>query len=80
MVRHNNNAFVTKGLRKANKKRSRLKNLFNKQRTYKNWVNYKKQWNHCVNFLRKTKNNYFTSLNIKENLRNKFLIRKFIAQ
>ena len=42
-----------------------MKNLFNKQRTHKNWVNYKIQQNHCVNLLRKTKKNYFTHLNIK---------------
>ena len=54
-----------KGLRKAIMKRSRLKNLFNKQRTHKNWVNYKMQQNHCVNLLRKTEKNYFTNLNIK---------------
>ena len=41
MLRHNNSAFVTKGLRKAIMKRSKLKNLFNKQRTHKNWVKYK---------------------------------------
>ena len=66
MLRHNNSAFVTKGLRKAIVERSRLKNLFNKQRTHKNWVNYKMQRSHRVNLLRKTKKNYFTNLNIKD--------------
>ena len=46
-------------------KRSRLKNLFNKQ-TLKNRVNYKMQRNHCVHLLRKTKKNYFTNLNMKD--------------
>ena len=46
ILRHNNSAFVTKGLRKAIMKRSRLKN---KQRSYENWVNYKIQRNRCVN-------------------------------
>ena len=49
ILRHNNSAFVTKGLRKAIMKRSRLKNLFNKQRTHENWVNYKMQENQSVN-------------------------------
>ena len=66
MLRHNNSAFVRKGLRKAIVKRSRLKNLFKKQRTHKNWVNYKMQRSHRVNLLRKTKKNYFTNLNIKD--------------
>ena len=46
-------------------KQSRLKNLFNKKRTHKNWVNCKIQQNHCVNLLRKAKKNYFTNLNIE---------------
>ena len=66
MLRQNNGAFVIKGLPKAITKRSRLKNLLNKQRTHENWVNYKMQRNQCVNLLRKTKKNYFTNLNIKD--------------
>ena len=54
-----------KMLRQAIMKRSRLKNLFNKQRTHENWVNCKMQQNHCVNLLKKTKKNHFTNLNIK---------------
>ena len=54
MLRHNNSAFVTKDLTKAIMKRPRLKNSFNKPKTYENWVNYKIQQNHCVNLLRKT--------------------------
>ena len=46
-------------------KQSRLKNLFNKQKTHENWVNYKMQQNHCVNLLRKSKKDYFTNLNKK---------------
>ena len=66
MLRHNNSAFVIKGLRKEIMKRSRLKNLFDKQRTHENWVNCKIKRNHCVNLLRKTKKTYFTNLNIKD--------------
>ena len=36
MLRQNNSAFVTRGLEKAIMKHSRLKNLFNKQRTHEN--------------------------------------------
>ena len=66
MFRHNNSAFVTKGLRKAIMKQLKLKNLFNKQRTQENWVNCKMQWNHCVNLLLKTKKNYFANVNVKD--------------
>ena len=48
MLRHNNSAFVIKGLRKAILKQSRLRNLFNKQKTHENWINYKMQRNHYV--------------------------------
>ena len=53
--RFNNNPFMTKQLRKAIMHRSRLKNVFNKNRTPKTWDSYKKQRNFCVNLLRKTK-------------------------
>ena len=42
VLRFNNNAFMTKSLRKAIMLRSRLKNNFNKQRSDENWDNYKK--------------------------------------
>ena len=35
-MRHNNSAFVTKGLRKATMKQLRLKNLFDKEKTREN--------------------------------------------
>ena len=66
MLRHNNSASVTKDLRKAIMKRSRLKNLFNNQRTHQNQVNYIMQLNRYVNLLRKTNQNYFTNLNKKD--------------
>ena len=66
MLRQNNRAFVTKVLRKTIKKQSKLKNLFNKQRTHENWVSYKMQWNHCANLLKKNKANYFTNLITKD--------------
>ena len=55
----NNNRFITKQLRKAIMRRSRLKNIYNKTRSPENWGNYKKQRNSCVDLLRKTKRSYF---------------------
>ena len=61
----NNNRFITKQLRKAIMRRSRLKNIYNKTRSPENWDNYKKQRNFCVDLLRKTKRSYFEQINIK---------------
>ena len=61
----NNNAFMTKSLRKAIMLRSRLKNNFNKQRYDENWDNYKKQKNFCVKLLRQTKEKYFSDINVR---------------
>ena len=66
ILRHNNNAFVTKELRKEIMLRSKLKSKFNKERNHINWCNYKCQRNRCLNILRKTKKEYFNSLNIKQ--------------
>ena len=66
VLRHNNNAFMTKELRKEIMLRSKLKNKFNKERNHINWCNYKRQRNHCLSILRKTKKEYFNSLNIKQ--------------
>ena len=51
--------------------RSKLKNKFNKERNHINWCNYKRQRNRCLSILRKTKKEYFTSLNIKQVSENK---------
>ena len=61
----NNNRFITKQLRKAIMRRSRLKNIYNKTRSPENWDNYKKQRNFCVDLLRKTKRSYFEQINVK---------------
>ena len=53
-LRHNNNPFMTKELRKAIMKRSQLKNGYNKNQNYENWHLYNKQRNYCVSLLRKT--------------------------
>ena len=64
-IRHNNNPFMTKELRKAIMKRSQLKNTYNKNHNYENWHLYKKQRNFCLNLLRKTKRNYFKNVKIQ---------------
>ena len=51
--------------------RSKLKNKYNKNRTRENWDSYKRQRNFCVSLLRKTKNDYFDDLNIKNIIGNK---------
>ena len=66
VLRHNNNAFMTKELWKEIMLRSKLKNKFNKERNHINWCNYERQRNHCLSILRKTKEEYFNSLNIKQ--------------
>ena len=65
ILRHNNNAFMTKELQKEIMLRSKLKYKFNKERNHINWCNYKRQRNHCLSFLRKTQKKYFNSLNMK---------------
>ena len=57
---------MTKELRKEIMLRSKLKHKFNKERNHINWCNYKRQFNHCLSILRKTKKEYLNSLNIKQ--------------
>ena len=65
-MRFNNNPCMSKAMRKAIMHKSKLKNIYNKCRTGDNWANYKKQRNICVNPLRKTKTEYFQTLNVKD--------------
>ena len=44
-LKHNNNPFMTKDLRKQIMLRSKLRNIFNKNRNYENWCTYKCQLN-----------------------------------
>ena len=46
-------------------RRSKLKNDYNKNRSYENWNSYKKQRNFCVKLLRKTKSEYYKNIDIK---------------
>ena len=50
-LRANNGPFMTKELRKANMKHTRLKNSFNEIQTNENWAAYKRQRNLCVKIL-----------------------------
>ena len=55
MIRASNHEFMTKALRKAIMKRSRLKNICLKNQNTTNWNIYKYQRNFCTNLLRKKK-------------------------
>ena len=50
---------------------SKLKYIFNKNKTHFNWQKYKHQQNFCLNLLRKTKKQYFAKLNVKDVADNK---------
>ena len=64
-IRANDGSFMTKELRKANMKRSRLKNRFNKCKTNENLIAFKKQRNFCVKLLRQSKQSYYSKLHPK---------------
>ena len=53
---------MTKELRKAHMKRTRLLNKYRKNRNEENKMAYKKQRNMCTKLLKKTKANYFRNL------------------
>ena len=61
ILRHDNNRFMTKELRNAIVLRSKLKNIFDKNKTHFNWQKYKHERNFYLNLLRKTKNNILTN-------------------
>ena len=54
---------MTKKLRKEVITKSSLLNRYNKNRSYENWLNYKKQ--RCTNILKKRKTDYFNKREIK---------------
>ena len=61
----NNSNFLTKNLRKAIMKRSKLRNKYLRERTNEAKSVYNKQRNLCVSILRKNKRDYFRDLNNK---------------
>ena len=64
-LRANHANFVTKQLRKAIMKRSKLRNDFLKDRNDASQSAYRKQRNLCVTLLRKAKKQYFSNLEPK---------------
>ena len=74
-LRHNN-TFMTKDLRKQIMVRSKLRNIFNKNRNFKNWCKYKCQRNLCLNLLRKTKKSFYKNLDEKRVSDNKVFWEK----
>ena len=64
-LRANNGKFVTKELRKAIMKRSRLKQKFMKTKSDISRIAYKKQRNICVALVKKSKRTYFANLDTK---------------
>ena len=62
-VRANESPFMTKELRKAVMLRSKLRNIFNKNKTDANNASYKKQRNVCTNLFRIAKSHYYSNLN-----------------
>ena len=57
---------MTKTLRKAIMKRSKLKNKFNKERNDKYWFSYKQQRNCCSSILTESKTRHFDKLSVKD--------------
>ena len=62
-IRANHNPFINKDLRKAIMKRSRLKNIFLRNKTTDPHNDYKIQRNLCRNLPRKAKRSYFNAIN-----------------
>ena len=58
-VRGNDGGFANKELRKAWYKRSRLRNIYKKNKNDTNWNNFKQHRNICTTLTRKAKRNFF---------------------
>ena len=70
-LRGNQSPFMNETLAKAIMHRSKLRNIFLKNRTEENRKNYAKQRNLCVTLLRKSKREYFGNLDEKKLCDNK---------
>ena len=75
-IRANHAAFVTKELRKAIMKRTRLRNIFLKKRSENSKALYNKQRNICVSLTRKAKKSYFGNLDAKSVSDNKIFWKR----
>ena len=67
---------MTKDLRKQIMVRSKLRNIFSKNRNYENWCKYKRQHNLCLNLLQKAKKSFCKNLDEKEVSDNKVFWKK----
>ena len=67
-LRANHASFVTKELRKGIMERTRLRNIYLKQRTETIKVAYNQQINKCVSILKKLKRSYFDFESLDVNL------------
>ena len=66
IVRGNQVLFMTKDLFKEIMERSRLRNIFLKDKSLENIMLYTQQRNYCASLLRKTKIRYYANLNEKK--------------
>ena len=64
-VRGNHSPFMNKSLSKTIMVRTRLRNIFLKNRSEENKINYNKQRNLCVTLLRKSKREYYQNLSVE---------------
>ena len=62
-LRGNHQPFVNKELSKAIMNRTKLRNIYNKNKTDTNRTKYVRQRNYCVNLLRRVKRDYYNNLN-----------------
>ena len=70
-LRANHSKFITKELRKAIMHRTKLRNIFLRNKTESSRINYNKQRNKCVSILKKAKREYFNNLNMAKITDNK---------
>ena len=75
-LRHNKNPYMTKDLRKQIMVRSKLRNIFKKNRNYENWCKCNRKRNLCLNLLRKTKKSFYKNLDEKQVSDNKVFRKK----
>ena len=66
VMRGNNKPHMSKLLRKAIMKRSRLKNIYNKTKNDGDFIDYKKQRNYVVNLNRQSKRQFFEKIETDE--------------
>ena len=63
LLRTNHSQYVTKALRKAIMRRSKLEKIYFKKQTNESLKAYKKQKNHCSKLYKKERKKFFDNLN-----------------